>query len=727
MSDWMYKRGGGDRLIDWMALDAWIDSSLHESWLDVKNKFSAASAFFDRFRISGIRKFIVEMLSEGINVGIGGASIVVMLALPAFQLIPPGNWLAANKYSVTFIGQDGKEIGKRGIHQSNTVPLEEIPKFLIDATLSTEDRRFYAHFGIDIFGIFRALVENLRADAVVQGGSSITQQLAKNLFLSSERSLDRKIKEAFLAIWIEARLSKDEILKHYLDRAYMGGGAFGVEAASQFYFAKSVRDLSLAESATLAGLFKAPTKFAPHINLPTSRARTEDVLDNLVEAGYLTESQVYGARLNPSRVVENRDTNSPDWFLDWAFEEVQRLMAGKDTYIVTARTTVDLRLQRVAEDTIKSTIRQFGKSKRVGQGALVAIEMDGAVRAIVGGKDYGDSQFNRATTARRQPGSSFKPYVYLTALQQGYTPRSMVRDTAVSCGGKHSVQNYGRSYGGRMLLATALAKSKNTVAVRLSNKVGRKAILANLAKLGITGVRPSCTMALGDTGITALQHTAGYVPFANGGLEARPYAITEVTNSAGEAVYLRERDEPEPKRLFDKQVITRLNSMLGQVVTAGTGRRSALDFTNSAGKTGTSSSSRDAWFMGFTGKLVTGVWFGNDSYRPTNRVTGGNLPAQAWKNFMAIAHESMDIPQIPGLELHPVQIEEKRRLAALRAANPDRAEDESRKGNRLPDGTRRILERLSRDLLTISNRQDVPFGRNNRAQGSETTAKRTPG
>ncbi len=727
MSEWMYKRGGGDRLIDWLALDAWIDSSLHESWLDIKNKLSAASAFFDRFRVVGIRKFIVEMLSEGLNVSIAGTLIVVALALPAFALVPPGNWLAANKYSVTFINQDGDEIGKRGILQSDAVPLEEIPKTLVDAALATEDRRFYSHFGIDVIGTFRALVSNLKANSVVQGGSSVTQQLAKNLFLSSERSLDRKIKEAFLAIWIEARLSKDEILKHYLDRAYMGGGAFGVEAASQFYFGKSVREINLAESATLAGLFKAPTKYAPHVNLPASRARTEDVLDNLVEAGFLTESQVYGARLNPARIVENRDQASPDWFLDYAFEEVQKLMEGKDTYIVTARTTVDLRLQKIAEDTISSAVRQFGRSKRVDQGALVSIEADGAVRALVGGKDYGDSQFNRATTAKRQPGSSFKPYVYLTALEHGFEPSSWVNDTSVSCGRKHSVKNYGRSFRGRMRMATALAKSTNTVAVRLTNKVGRKTILANLEKLGISGVQPSCTMALGDTGITALQHTAAYVPFANGGMEARPYAITEITNSSGEAVYLRDRDEPKPQRLFDKQVISQLNSMMQQVVTAGTGRRSALDFTYSAGKTGTSSSYRDAWFMGYTGKYVTGVWFGNDSYRPTNRVTGGSMPAQAWHDYMTLAHASMDIPQLAGLPLHPVQKQERVRLAALRAANPATADAIRRKGGQLPEDTRKILERLSRDLLTISSDKKGTFGPNNRADRNADDTRRTPG
>ncbi|MEL6289989.1 MAG: penicillin-binding transpeptidase domain-containing protein, partial [Pseudomonadota bacterium] len=462
----------------------------------------------------------------------------------------------------------------------------------------------------------------------------------------------------------------------------------------------------------------------PHVNLAASRARTEDVLDNLVEAGFMTESQVYGARINPSRIVENRDANTPDWFLDYAFEEVQQILKGRGVFIVTARTTVDDRLQRVAQETITNTVRENGRSKRIDQGALVSLETDGAIRALVGGVDYGDSQFNRATSAKRQPGSSFKPYVYLTALENGFSSRSRVRDVAVRCSRRHYVRNYsGGASGANLPLSTALAKSTNTIAVALTNSVGRKRVLDNLGRLGIKGVRSSCTMALGDTGITALEHTGGYLPFANGGMEARPYAITEITSTAGETVFLRNRDVPKPKRLFDKQVIAQMNGMMQQVVTAGTGRRSALDFTYSAGKTGTSSSYRDAWFMGYTGQYVTGVWFGNDSFRPTNRVTGGNLPAMAWQNFNALAHSSMDIPQLAGLPLHPVQQEERRRLAALRAANPERVATNRNKRD-LRDRTREILERLSKQLLAIST---PASGRPDERANRRAPGDRSPG
>ena len=638
---------------------------------------------------------------EAMTLGTGGLAVMLTLAMPAFQEIDKGNWRATGQYSVTILDINGKEIGKRGILHSDAVPIEDIPSYMIKAALATEDRRFYSHFGIDVVGTFRALLANLRASGVVQGGSSITQQLAKNLFLTTERSLDRKIKEAFLAIWLETHLTKDEILKLYLDRAYMGGGTFGVEAASQYYFAKSVRDITLAEAAILAGLFKAPTKYAPHVNLAASRARTNEVLSNLVEAGFMTEGQVHSARLNPAKIVITRDPDSPDYFLDWIFEEVQRLAEGKKKYVLTARTTIDLRLQKAAEEAINTTLRQSGRSYRVDQAAMVAMETDGAVRAMVGGKDYGESQFNRAVHAFRQPGSSFKPYVYLTALENGYRPNSIVVDGHVSCG-RWSPKNYSGGYRGRMTMARALAKSMNTVAVKLSLAVGREKVLANVHKLGLKWVKKTCSMALGDIGIPPLYHTSGYAVFANGGKAAYPYGITELLTTNGDVIYSRARDEPPPEQLFDPFVIENLNYMLGQVVTAGTGGRARLDFTTAAGKTGTSSGYKDAWFMGFTGKYVAGVWFGNDNFRPTNRVTGGSLPAMTWKNFMTLAHIDPNIPQIPGLPLHPNQVAERERLALLKRYNPTLAVKKQSDKTIMPGKTLAIMKNLNQTFRARS-------------------------
>lgn len=703
-SDWMFRRGGGNHLVNWLAIDSWIDSNLYDTWLDIKDRWNGASAYFSRFRLSGGKRIISELGSEALTLGTVGLAAMLVLAIPAFEAVDREDWLATGKYSVTFLDSKGNEIGKRGILHSDAVPLVELPDYLIKATLATEDRRFFEHFGIDVIGTLRALVENLRASEVVQGGSSLTQQLAKNLFLSSERSLDRKIKEAFLAIWLESRLSKKEILKLYLDRAYMGGGAFGVEAASQFYYGKSVRDISLAEAAVLAGLYKAPTKYAPHVNLAASRLRAMDVLDNLVEAGFLTEGQVHGARINPAQFVPSHSPNSPDWFLDWAFEEVRRLLQGRDDFVVTAKTTIDLSLQNAAESTVESILQRHGRAKRVKQAALVAMETNGAVRAMVGGRDYGESQFNRASHAKRQPGSSFKPYVYLTALEHGYRPRSTVRDAPFSCGRKHTVKNYSGGYRGRMPMSRALAKSVNTVAVKLSHEVGRKTVLTNLEKLGIKGVRPSCTMALGDTGITPLEHTAAYAAFANGGLSLEPFGITEIRNSQDEMIYFRERDEPKPVRLFDPDVIAGLNYMLGEVVTAGTGRRAQLDFTTAAGKTGTSTSYRDAWFMGYTGKFVTGVWYGNDNYRPTNRVTGGSLPAMTWRQFMTAAHSSPNIPKLLGLPLHPNQIAELERIALMRRTNPTQDVRPIEEQMAMSEATRELLKKMTEELKKASTK-----------------------
>jgi len=690
--DWIFKPNRRNRLVDWWALDAWVDSSIYAIWVKLKDAWAAYSNFFGRFHVSGARKLAAEAGSEGATLFVLGLAVLLSFAIPAIEATNKAGWRTASQYSVTLLDRYGNEIGKRGILFSDAVPLEEIPDHVVKAVLATEDRRFFEHFGLDVIGTFRALRANIEANDVVQGGSSLSQQLAKNLFLSSERSLERKINEAFLALWLEARLTKREILKLYLDRAYLGGGTFGVEAASQFYFGKSVREINLAEAAMLAGLFKAPSKFAPHNNRANSLARANTVLSNMVDAGFMTEGQVHGARLNPAKVVDRTDHSSPDYFLDYAFEDVQRLMQGKNEYVLIARTTIDPELQKIADEAVTSTLDRYGRSRRARQAALVSMEPDGAVRALVGGRDYGDSQFNRATSALRQPGSSFKPYVYLTALENGYKPTSRVVDGPVYCG-RWSPKNYSGGYRGAMSMERALAKSVNTIAVKLSLDVGRDKVLENINKMGITGPRKSCSMALGDTGITPLSHTAGYAHFSSGGKRVRPYAITEIRTESGELVYDRERDEPEPEQILPRDKVEQLNRMMISVVTAGTGGRARLDFTHVAGKTGTSSSYRDAWFLGYTGKYVTGVWFGNDSYRPMGRVTGGNLPAMTWKAYMEKAHANYDIPTIPGLEPHPVQVETRQRMAAVQSEDPTLGR-QSRSSRSMPEETRVTLENL---------------------------------
>ena len=440
-----------------LAVDAWLDSTVYEAGFKIGQAWETLTIFFRRFRVEGWRRGIVEILSEGFTLGAAGSVVLLMLAMPAF-VETTGDWRNQGDFAVTFTDRQGNEIGQRGIIQRDSVPVDEMPDHVIKAVLATEDRRFFEHYGIDFLGLARALSENMRANSVVQGGSSITQQLAKNLFLSNERTVERKVKEAFLAVWLEANLSKKEILQLYLDRAYMGGGTFGIAAAANFYFGKEVKDLDLAEAAMLAGLFKAPAKYAPHINLPAARARANVVLNNLVESGFMTEGQVLTARLHPADVVDRGEAKSPDYFLDFAFDEAKRLAAKSGVRSMVARTTIDLDIQRAAEESLEFNLRQQGKEYSVTEGAIVVLDTNGSVRAIVGGRDYGESQFNRATRALRQTGSSFKPYVYATAMEHGFKPDSVVSDGPISWGG-WSPKNYGRSFSGRMTLATALIKS----------------------------------------------------------------------------------------------------------------------------------------------------------------------------------------------------------------------------------------------------------------------------
>lgn len=681
MSDWFFKQHTRGRI--WRRLgivDSWLDSSLAGLWQGMQDRWHAGSSYFARFRLYGWRRLLNEAASEGLTLLVGGLLLMYVLAIPAFEAMDEGKIWATGRYSVKFVDATGKEIGQRGILHNDAVPLSDIPDALIKATLATEDRRFFDHYGVDVLGTLRAVMTNVNAGGTVQGGSTLTQQLAKNLFLTSERSLTRKIKELFLSFWLESKLTKHQILKLYFDRAYMGGGAFGVEAAAQLYFGKSVRDVTLAEAAMMAGLFKAPTKYSPNVDLPASRARANDVLSNLVEAGFMTAGQVHSARLNPATPIESRLAYSPDWYLDWAFDEVQRIAEGRGTYVLTARVAVDQRLQAAAEQALISTIAQEGRGKNAKSGALVSMSPDGAVRAIVGGLDYGESQFNRATKARRQPGSSFKLYVYANAVEHGLTPSSIVRDDSVSCG-NWSPKNYsgGSGSGGSLPMGAAFAKSLNTTAVQLSLKYDRDNVIKLAHRIGVDSpIRKSCSMALGDGGLTVLEHTGAYATFANDGVLARPYAVLELMNSLGEVIYSREKDELPARQVIKPQHVASMNQMMQMVVEDGTGKRAHLDFTYAAGKTGTSSSYRDAWFMGFTGDYVTGVWIGNDDFRPMDRVTGGSVPATAWQSFMAVAHASMNIRQIPGLPLHPTQVAERNRLEEIKRTQPQLALDLAR-------------------------------------------------
>jgi penicillin-binding protein 1A len=650
-----------------LAFDAWLNDALWSGGRRMSEAYEGFSERMAKLRVRGAKRAVLDLTSEAATLGTGGAIVLLTLALPAFRETSD-NWLKAQELAVTFLDRYGQEIGRRGIRHDDSVKLEEFPDHLIKAALATEDRRFFEHWGIDPIGTFRALTVNARGGGVVQGGSSITQQLAKNLFLNNERSLERKIKEAFLAVWLEFHLTKNDILKLYLDRAYMGGGAFGAAAAAEYYFGKSVKDVTLAEAAMLAGLFKAPTKYAPHVNLPAARARASDVLNNMVEAGFLTEGQIQTARRNPATPVDRKRDTSPDYYLDWAFERVRDLASsGKlgSERVLTVKTPLDLGIQKKAEQATESILRQYGKQYDVDSAAMVVMDPDGAVRAMVGGRDYGESEFNKATQALRQPGSSFKPYVYAAALTTGlYRPNTKVTDTGV-CIGNWCPGNYNRgSHAGTMPLTTALAKSINTIPVIMSIKMGQAtgvSHVANAAKIGrakiiqtaramglTTPLTDTVSLPIGAAEVTVIDQTAAYAVFANGGKRANPYAAVEVRNTAGEVIYRRDQ-EPPPPQVLSTQVVADMNYMLSKVPEEGTGRRAALEGIKSAGKTGTTNAYRDAWYVGYTGNLVAGVWFGNEDHTSTNNMTGGSLPAMTWHEVMAFAHQNLEPRAIPGL------------------------------------------------------------------------------
>jgi penicillin-binding protein 1A len=667
-----------------LSVDAWIDASLYSAGQRAGDIYERLRSATDRLTLSGPKRLAAEFASEGLNVGIAGAIVMLMLAIPAFH---EGREEALKNqvFAVTFLDRYGSEIGHRGARHDDSLKLEEFPDHLLKAVLATEDRRFYDHFGIDVIGTFRAVAVNARASGVVQGGSSITQQLAKNLFLNNERSLDRKIKEAFLSLWLEYRLSKNEILKLYLDRAYMGGGTFGVAAAAEYYFGKSVKNVTLAEAAMLAGLFKAPTKFAPHVNLPAARARANDVLGAMVDAGFMTAGQVDSARRNPATPIDRKRDSSPDYYLDWAFDEIRKLADdGKlgPERVLTVKTPHDPAIQKRADEAVESILRQHGPAYRARQAAAVIMDPDGAVRAIVGGRDYGASQFNRATASLRQPGSSFKPYVYAAAMSAGlYKPTTIVTDRPV-CIGNWCPNNYGRSYAGSMPLTVALAKSINTIPVQMSIAIGKatgETHEARAARIGRTKIVETCramglttpltdtvSLPIGAAEVTVLEQAAGYAVFASGGKRAKPYAAFDIRNSAGEEIYRHDRDEPPAAQVLSTQVAYEMNQMLSTVPTAGTGRRAALDGVVSAGKTGTTNGYKDAWYVGYTGNLVGAVWFGNDDSSETNNMTGGSLPAMTWKEIMAFAHQGIELKPIPGVTPQPGDA----KAAVAKAADP---------------------------------------------------------
>ena len=546
--------------------------------------------------------------------------------------------------NLTILAADGIVLAERGLRRGY-VRLDKLPPYLPQAVIATEDRRFYTHLGVDPIGLARAGFRNLVAGSVVQGGSTITQQLAKNLFLSPDRTVARKFEEVMYAIWLERRFTKDEILELYLNRVYFGGGTYGVEAAARRYFGRSARSVTLTQAALLAGLLKAPSRYAPTRNVELASARIDVVLQNMADAGYLTAAQSHEAAEQPLRLRSFGDETGYPYAVDWVVETLPEV-AGNTEGDLIVETTIDAGLQRTAQATLRRKLDDEGQPLDVSQGAVVVMDTAGGLKALIGGRSYRSSPFDRAVKALRQPGSAFKPFVYLTALENGYTPDSLADDEPVDVDG-WSPKNHTGTYRGAVTLRDSFAQSINTVAVKLADDVGRPEVVRTARRLGIhTELHDRPSLALGTAEVTPLELVAAYVPFANGGEAVTPHIITRVRNSDGKLLY--EFKPADLRRVVDESYVAEMNDMMNATLVSGTGRQAALPDQIAGGKTGTSQNSRDAWFVGYTAHYVCGVWVGNDDGSKMRNVSGGTLPAHIWHDIMAYAHQGKPPLPLPG-------------------------------------------------------------------------------
>ncbi len=548
--------------------------------------------------------------------------------------------------SVLILGANGATLATRGDMGGAAVPLHELPGYVPKAFVAIEDRRFYSHHGVDPLGIMRALAADILRRGASQGGSTITQQLAKNLFLTQERTVSRKLQEMVLALWLEHKFSKAQIIELYLNRVYFGSGAYGIEAAAQRYFAKSARHLTLAEAALLAGLVQSPSRLAPNHNPDGAERRARLVLADMAEQKLASDDAVRVALVHPAHAVKTAAAGSVNYVADWVMDAVNDLIGRVDEDIVV-ETTIDPALQGAAERALAETLAQKGEKFGVGEGALVAMTPDGVVRALVGGRSYAESQFDRAISAKRQPGSAFKPFVYLTAIEHGLTPDTVREDGPISVKG-WKPENYEHEYMGPVTLTQALANSLNTVSVRLTLEFGPAAVIRTAYRLGISStLEPNASIALGTSEVSPLELVSAYATFANGGFAVAPHVVQRVRTTDGKPLYARSTQMLG--RIVDARYIAMMNTMLHETLVSGTARRADLPGWPAAGKTGTSQDYRDAWFIGYTSQLVAGIWLGNDDNSPTRKATGGGLPVEIWSRFMKAALHGTAPTALPGL------------------------------------------------------------------------------
>ena len=573
-----------------------------------------------------------------------GVALGVVVAWYAYDLPNIDNLDApTRRASITLTDADGSEIATYGDIYGEALRLADVPPYLVQAIVATEDRRFFTHVGFDPVALLRAAVANVRAGRVRQGGSTLTQQLAKNVFLKPDRTLRRKVQELLLAFWLEANFTKEQIFTLYVNRVYLGSGTFGVDAAARRYFGKSARNVSLQEAAVLAGLLKAPSRYSPLRSRKAAEKRARIVLLGMVAAKFLDPETAQRAARQSLRIT-NRSTpsNTARYFSDWALERIAGFVGhvGSDMIV---RTTMDARLQGLAETRLRASLKKNGRARNINQAALVSMSPDGAVRALVGGRDYGKSQFNRAFQALRQPGSAFKLFVYLAGMESGLAPGDRFVDGPLRIG-KWQPRNYGGGHLGAVTLRDAMAQSVNTVAVQVSERVGRRKVIETARRLGITSpLKSHPSLALGASEVSLVELTAAYGVIANAGVAVWPHGITEIRTRSGRVLY--RRTDGAATQVVEPKVVRQVNELLRAVIDGGTGK-AAYPARPAAGKTGTSQDFRDAWFVGYTGELVTGVWMGNDDNSPMKRVTGGGFPARLWRDFM--------IPALDGVAARPL-------------------------------------------------------------------------
>ena len=568
---------------------------------------------------------------------------------------------------VTVLDVKGRMIARRGLVQGETVAVGQLPHYVGDAFIAVEDRRFRSHFGIDPVGLIRAAFVDAEHREFVQGGSTLTQQLAKNLFLTPDRTIRRKIEEAILAVYLETQYSKDQILSFYLNRVYFGAGVYGIEAASERYFDRPARELTLKQAAILAGIVKAPSRYNPEASTDAALSRADLVLAAMEDAHLIDGSARAAALRDKPKFAHSFGTPGAGYFVDYVISQLPALVPSPKERLIV-ETTMDLDLQRDAETALVRGLTREGPKLNASQGALVAMSHDGALRAMVGGKSYDESPYDRAAVAMRQPGSAFKAFVYLAALEHGHRPNDEVVDGPVTVG-NWTPGNYEGEYEGPITLARALAHSSNSAAVQLANEVGPAEVVRVAHRLGVSDqLNPVPSLALGTSEVTPLELTAAYLPFANGGYAAPAYAVLRVRTATGKILY--ERASPGPVRVMSPENDAFMTQMLTGTVIDGTGKAAALGNYPVAGKTGTSQDYRDAWFVGFTADYVTGVWIGNDNGAPMKKATGGGLPSRTFKSFMQSAEHGLPPRELPGLTLFASEEEARTQPEPAPAENP---------------------------------------------------------